>query len=52
MQQDTKPKPSVLGAETVKVADLVSYQEGSIVSREILKKPTALWSLLSTKGKA
>ena len=40
MQQDTKPKPSVLGAETVKVADLVSYQEGSIVSREILKKPT------------
>jgi quercetin dioxygenase-like cupin family protein len=40
MQHDTKPKPSVLEAETVKVADLVSYQEGSIVSREILKKPT------------
>jgi len=40
MQHGTKPKPSVLGAETVKVADLVSYQEGSIVSREILKKPT------------
>jgi quercetin dioxygenase-like cupin family protein len=30
----------VLGAETAKVADLVSYQEGSIVSREIVKKPT------------
>ncbi len=40
MQRDRKPKPSALGAETVKVADLVSYQEGSIVSREILKKPT------------
>jgi len=38
--QDTKPKPSVLGAETAKVADLVSYKDGSIVSREILKKPT------------
>src|ERR1700674_3736003 len=40
MQRDTKPEPSALGAETVKVGDLVSYQEGSIVSREILKKPT------------
>jgi hypothetical protein len=40
MQQDTKPKPSLLGAETAKVADLVSYQDGSIVSREIVKKPT------------
>ena len=40
MQHGTKPKSSVLGAETAKVADLVSYQEGSIVSREILKKPT------------
>ena len=40
MQRDTKPEPSALAAETVKVADLVSYQEGSIVSREILKKPT------------
>ena len=40
MQQDTKPKPSLLGAETTKVADLVSYQDGSIVSREIVKKPT------------
>ena len=40
MQHETKPKPSVLGAETAKVADLVSYQEDSIVSHEILKKPT------------
>ena len=40
MRQGTKPKSSVLGAQTAKVADLVSYQEGSIVSREIVKKPT------------
>jgi quercetin dioxygenase-like cupin family protein len=36
--QDTKRK--VLEAEAAKVADLVSYQAGSIVSREIVKKPT------------
>jgi len=40
MQQNTKAKRSMLVAETAKVADLVSYQEGSIVSREIVKKPT------------
>ena len=39
MQPDTKPKPKGLGAEVAKVTDLVSYQDGSIVSREILKKP-------------
>jgi quercetin dioxygenase-like cupin family protein len=36
--QDTKRK--VPEAEAVKVADLASYQAGSIVSREIVKKPT------------
>jgi quercetin dioxygenase-like cupin family protein len=35
--QNTKRK--VLEAEAAKVADLVSYQAGSIVSREIVKKP-------------
>ena len=30
----------MLIAEAAKTADLVSYQEGSIVSREIVKKPT------------
>jgi quercetin dioxygenase-like cupin family protein len=40
MQADTKPKSKVLGAETVKVAGLVSYQDGSIVSHEIVRKPT------------
>jgi quercetin dioxygenase-like cupin family protein len=39
MQPDTKPKSKGLGAEVAKVTDLVSYQEGSIVSREIVKKP-------------
>jgi quercetin dioxygenase-like cupin family protein len=40
MQQGTKPKPRELEAEVAKVVDLVSYQDGSIVSREIMKKPT------------
>jgi quercetin dioxygenase-like cupin family protein len=40
MQPDAKPKSVELGAEVTKVADLVSYQDGSIVSREIVKKPT------------
>jgi len=40
MQQNTKAKRSMLAAETAKTADLVSYQEGSIVSREIVKKST------------
>ena len=39
MQPDTKPKSKGLGAEVAKVTDLVSYQDGSIVSREIVKKP-------------
>jgi hypothetical protein len=40
MQPDTKPKAKGLEAEVAKAADLVSYQDGSIVSREIVKKPT------------
>jgi len=40
MQPDTKPKPKELGAGVAKIADLVSYQDGSIVSREIVRKPT------------
>src|SRR6516165_11981231 len=39
MQPDTKPTSKGLGAEVAKVADLVGYQDGSIVSREIVKKP-------------
>jgi quercetin dioxygenase-like cupin family protein len=40
MQTDRNSNPKVLGTETAKVADLVSYQDGSIVSREIVRKPT------------
>jgi len=36
-----QPRPKGLpGAEVVKAGGLVNYQEGSIVSREIIKKPT------------
>ena len=41
MSQDTRSKPKGLpGAQAVRVAELVSYQDGAIVSREIVKKPT------------
>jgi quercetin dioxygenase-like cupin family protein len=40
MEPETKPKSKVLRTEVAKVAELVSYQDGSIVSREIVKKPT------------
>jgi len=39
MQDDTKPKETKLApAEALPVAGLVNYQNGSVVSREILKK--------------
>ena len=41
MPQDTPSKPKGLpGAQVAKVAELVNYQDGAIVSREIVKKPT------------
>jgi quercetin dioxygenase-like cupin family protein len=41
MQPETPPKPTGLsGAEVAKAAELVTYQDGSIVSREIVKKST------------
>jgi quercetin dioxygenase-like cupin family protein len=41
MQPETPSKPKGLsGAEVAKAAELVNYQDGSIVSREIVKKPT------------
>ena len=40
MQTETPSKPKgISGAKTAKVADLVKYQDGSVVSREIIKKP-------------
>jgi quercetin dioxygenase-like cupin family protein len=41
MQPETPSKPGGLsGAEVAKAAELVNYQDGSVVSREIAKKPT------------
>lgn len=40
MNEPAPSKPAALGAEVAKVAELVSYQAGSVVSREIIRKPT------------
>lgn len=41
MQAENTPKPKGLnGAEIARVSELVNYQDGSIVSREIVKKST------------
>jgi quercetin dioxygenase-like cupin family protein len=41
MQPETASKPKALsGANVVKAAELVNYQDGAVVSREIVKKPT------------
>jgi quercetin dioxygenase-like cupin family protein len=43
MQSETPSKPKGLsGAEVAKAVELVNYQDGSIVSREIVKKPTGI----------
>jgi quercetin dioxygenase-like cupin family protein len=40
MQPETAPKPKGLaGAEVMKATELVNYQDGAVVSREIVKKP-------------
>lgn len=40
MNESTRPNPAGLGAALVKSAvDLVNYQEGAVVSREILRRP-------------
>ena len=39
--QDTPPKSKGLpGAQVAKPGELVNYQDGAVVSREIVKKPT------------
>jgi quercetin dioxygenase-like cupin family protein len=41
MKTETASKPNgQFGAEAATAAELVNYQDGSIVSREIVKKPT------------
>jgi len=40
MPQDIEPKPKGLpGAQAARTAELVGYQDGAIVSREIVKRP-------------
>jgi quercetin dioxygenase-like cupin family protein len=40
MNPPAKSKPAGLGADVVSAAGLVNYQDGSVVSREIVRKPT------------
>jgi quercetin dioxygenase-like cupin family protein len=41
MSQDSESKPKGLpGAQAAKATELVSYQAGAIVSRELVKRPT------------
>lgn len=40
MKETAQPKPAGLGAEVAKAGELVTYQDGSAVSREIVRKPT------------
>jgi quercetin dioxygenase-like cupin family protein len=41
MKQDTEPKPKgLIGAHVAKAVELINYQDGAIVSRELVKKPT------------
>jgi quercetin dioxygenase-like cupin family protein len=41
MKSETPSKPKELpGAEVAKAVELLNYQDGSIVTREIVKKPT------------
>jgi quercetin dioxygenase-like cupin family protein len=41
MKQDMEPKSKgFTGAQVARAAELVNYQDGAIVSRELIKKPT------------
>jgi quercetin dioxygenase-like cupin family protein len=40
MKEPAPSKPTGLGTEAAKAAELVTYQDDSVVSREIVKKPT------------
>ena len=51
MQPEIPSKPKGLpGAEVAKAAELVNYQDDSIVSREIVKKPTGNVTLFAFDG--
>ena len=48
MKPETPSKPKGLpGAQVAKILELVSYQDGAVVSREIVKKPTGSVTLFA-----
>jgi quercetin dioxygenase-like cupin family protein len=48
MKNETPPKPKGLqGAQVATAAELVSYQDGAVVSREIVKKATGSVTLFA-----
>ncbi len=47
MKEPTQSKPAGLGAEVAIAIALVNYQDGSVVSREIVKKPTGSVTLFA-----
>ena len=48
MKPETPSKPKGLpGAQVAKAAELVNYQDGAVVSREIVKRPTGSVTLFA-----
>jgi quercetin dioxygenase-like cupin family protein len=47
MNELPRSKPKGLGADVATATALVNYQEGSVVSREILRKPTGTVTLFA-----
>jgi quercetin dioxygenase-like cupin family protein len=48
MKPETPSKPKGLsGAQVTKAAELVNYQDGAVVSREIVKRPTGSVTLFA-----
>lgn len=45
---ESKPKSKgLLGSQVVKAGDFIAYQDGAVVSREIVKKPTGTVTLFA-----
>jgi hypothetical protein len=49
-QQEEAPPRTIPAAEVVRLTDLVSYQEGSVVSRTIVKRDTGNVTLFAFDG--
>jgi quercetin dioxygenase-like cupin family protein len=51
MHHDTQSKPKTLaGAEVAKIGEFVNYQDGAIVSREVVRKSTGSVTLFAFDG--